>query len=155
MHQGNKIKLPGSIGFPGSSAGKESACNAGDPSSIPGSGRSPRKRIGYPLQFSWASLVAEMTKNPPAMWATWVLSLGREDPPEKGMATHSSILAWKIHDRGAQWSTVHWVYTAQSQTQGHYQLFSKQELLATSLQFQISSHHCNFVIISDSQSFLA
>ena len=67
-------------GFPGSSAGKESTCNAGDPSSIPGSGRSPRERIGHPLQFSWASLVAQMTKNPPAMWATWVPSLGREDP---------------------------------------------------------------------------
>ena len=81
-------------GFPGSSAGKESTCNAEDPSSIPGSGRSPRERIGYPLQFSLASLVAQMTKNPPAMWATWVPSLGREDPLEKGMATHSSILAW-------------------------------------------------------------
>ena len=67
-------KLNGS--FTGSSAGKESACNAGDPSSIPGSGRSPRKRIGYPLQFCWASLVAEMTKNPPAMWETWVQCLG-------------------------------------------------------------------------------
>ena len=84
------------IGFPCSSAGKESACNAGDPSWIPGSGRSPRERIGYPLQFSWASLVAETTKNPPAMWVTWVQSLGREDPLEKGMATHSSILAWRI-----------------------------------------------------------
>ena len=54
-------------GFPGSSAGKESACNAGDPSSIPGSGRSPREGIGYPLQYSWASLEAQMLKNPPAM----------------------------------------------------------------------------------------
>ena len=49
--------------FPGSSAGKESACNAGDPSSIPGSGRSPGDGRGYPLQYSWASLVAQTVKN--------------------------------------------------------------------------------------------
>ena len=59
-------------GFPGSSAGKESACNAGDPGSIPGSERSPGKGISYPLQHSWASLVAKMVKNPPAMLETWV-----------------------------------------------------------------------------------
>ena len=59
-------------GFPGSSSGSESTYNAGDPSSIPGSGRSPRKGIGYPLQYSWASLVAQMIKNPPAMRETWV-----------------------------------------------------------------------------------
>ena len=73
-----------------SSAGKESSCDAGDPSSIPGSGRSAGERIGYPLQYSWASLVAQVVKNPPAMWET----LGWEDPLEKGKATHhSSILA--------------------------------------------------------------
>ena len=55
-----------------SSAGNESTCNAGDPGSIPGSGRSPGEGIGYPLQYSWASLVAEMVKNPPAMWETGV-----------------------------------------------------------------------------------
>ena len=60
--------------FCGSSAGKESACNAGDPSSIPWSGRSPIERIGYPLQYSWASLVGQMLKNPPAMRETWVRS---------------------------------------------------------------------------------
>ena len=54
------------MGFPGSSAGKESACNGGDPSSIPGSGRSPGEGIGYPLQYSWVSMVAQMVKNPPA-----------------------------------------------------------------------------------------
>ena len=62
-------------GFPsssaGSSAGKESACNAGDPSSIPRLGRSPGEGIGYPLQYSWASLVAQNVKNLPAMWETW------------------------------------------------------------------------------------
>ena len=54
------------------SVGKESACNAGDPSSIPGLGRSPGEGIGYPLQYSWASLVPQLLKNPPAMWETWV-----------------------------------------------------------------------------------
>ena len=82
--------------FLGSSAGKESTCNAGNPGSIPRSGRSPGEGIGYPLQYSWASLVAQMVKNLPAMCETWVRSLDWEDPLEKGMATHSSILAWKI-----------------------------------------------------------
>ena len=62
---------------------------------IPGLGRSPGKGIGYPLQYSWASLVAKLVKNLPARWETWVQFLGWEDPLEKGMATHSSILAWK------------------------------------------------------------
>ena len=57
-------------GFPGSSVGKESACNAGDPSSIPGSGRSPGEGFGYPLQYSWASLVAQLVKNLPTMQET-------------------------------------------------------------------------------------
>ena len=82
--------------FPGSSAGKESTCNAGDPGSIPGSARSSGEGIGYPLQYSWASFVAQLVKNPPAMWETWVWSLGWEYPLEKGKATHSSILAWRI-----------------------------------------------------------
>ena len=84
------------MSFPGSSDGKESAYNAGDPGSIPGSGRSPGKQRGYPLQYSWASLVAQMVKNLPTMQDTWVQSLGQEDPPEEDMATHSSILAWRI-----------------------------------------------------------
>ena len=83
-------------GFPDSSVGKESACNAGDPGSIPGLGRSAGEGIGYPLQYSWASLVAQLVKNSPAMRETWVRSLGWEDPLEKGKATHSSILAWRI-----------------------------------------------------------
>ena len=84
------------VGFPDSSVGKESACNAGDPGSIPGSGKSPGEGIGYPLQYSWASLLVQLVKNPPAMQETWVLSLGWKDPLEKGKATHSSILAWRI-----------------------------------------------------------
>ena len=69
-----------SWGFPGSSAGKESACNVGDPGSIPRLRRSPREGIDYPLQYSGASPMAQMVKNPPAMWVTWVWSLGQEDP---------------------------------------------------------------------------
>ena len=98
------------LGFPGSSAGKESACNARDPGSIPGSGRFPGEGIGYPLQYSWASLVAQMAKNLPAVWETWVQSLGWEDLLEKGLATHSSVLAWRIPmDTGAWQATVHGV----------------------------------------------
>ena len=82
--------------FSDSSVGKESACNAGDPCLIPGSGSSPEEGIGYPLQYSWASLVPQLVKNPPAMRETWFLSLSWEDPLEKGKATHFSILAWRI-----------------------------------------------------------
>ena len=84
------------VDFPDSSADKVSACNAGDPSSIPGSGSSAGEGIGYLLQYSWVSLIAQVVKNPPAMRETWVQSLGWEDPLRKGMATHSSILAWRI-----------------------------------------------------------
>ena len=94
-----------------SSAGKESACNAGDPGLIPGSGRTPGEGIGYPLQYSWASLVAQMVKNLTAMWDTWVQSLGWEDPLEKSMATHTRgwrTLAWRTPtDRGAWRATAH------------------------------------------------
>ena len=79
-----------------SSAGKESTCDAGDSGSISGLGRSAWEGIGYPLQYSWASLVAPMVKNLLAMHKTWVWSLSWEDPLEKGKAIHSSILAWRI-----------------------------------------------------------
>ena len=84
------------MGFPDSSVGKESACNAGDPGLIPGSGRFTGEQIGYSLQYSWASLVAQLVKNPPEMQETWVQSLSWEDPMKKGMATHSTVLAWTI-----------------------------------------------------------
>ena len=84
------------MGFLGSSAGKESAWNSGDPSLIPRLGRSPGEGLGYPLQYSWAFLVAQSVKNLPAMWETWDWSLGWEDPLEEGMATHSSVLTWRI-----------------------------------------------------------
>ena len=97
------------LGFPDSSVGKESACNAGDPSSIPGSARSTGEGIVYPLQYSWVSLVTQLIKNLHAMWETWVQSLGWEDPLEKGKASHSSILAWKI-----PWTVVHGVIKSQT-----------------------------------------
>ena len=110
------------VGFPDSSIGEESTCNAGDPGLVPQSGRSLGEGKGYPFQYSGlgnsmdcivhrvtksqtqlndfhvhrASLVAQLVKNPPAMWETWARSLGREDPLEKGKATHSNILAWRI-----------------------------------------------------------
>ena len=103
-------------GFHGSSAGKEATCKAGDPALIPGSGRSPEEGTGYSLQYSWASLVAQMVKNLLAMWETWVRSLGWEDALEEGMVAHPSILAWRIPmDREAWWPTVHGI--AKSQTQ--------------------------------------
>ena len=106
--------------LPGGSAGKESACNAGNLGLISGFGRSPGEGKGYLLQcsglknpmdsivhgvtksrtqlsdFHFASLVAQLVKNPPAMRETWVPSLGWEDPLEKGKATHFSILDWRI-----------------------------------------------------------
>ena len=94
LQKGKDCFLP--WGFPGGSAGKESTCNAGNPDSIPGSGRSDGEGIDYPLQDSWASLVAQLVKNPPAMQETWVWFLGWEDSLEKGKATHSSILAGRI-----------------------------------------------------------
>ena len=83
-------------GFRDSSVDKEFTCNAGDPGSVPGLGRSAGEGIGYPLQYSWACLVAQLVKNLPAEQKTWVQSLGWEDPLEKGKVTDSSILAWRI-----------------------------------------------------------
>ena len=92
----------------GSSAGKESACNAGDPGLIPWLGRSPGEGMGYLLQYSWASLVVQTVKNLCAMQETWLQSLGWEDPLEEGMAIHSSTVAWRIPmNREAWWITVH------------------------------------------------
>ena len=79
------------MGFPHSSVGKESTGNAKNPGPILGLGRSVGEGIGYPLQYSWASFVAQLVKNLPAMWETWVWSLGWEDPLEKGKATPTSV----------------------------------------------------------------
>ena len=76
--------------------GKEFACNAGGPSSISRSRRSAGERICCPLRYSWASLGTQLVKDLPAVRETWIWSLDLEDPLEKGKATHSSILAWRI-----------------------------------------------------------
>ena len=83
--------------FPDSSVGKESACNAGDPTSIPRSGRSAGEGIGYPLQYSWASLVVQLVKNPPTVWEAWVQFLGWKDPMEKGKATPPVFWPGEFH----------------------------------------------------------
>ena len=101
--------------FPGSSVVKNLPVNAGDKSLILGLGRSPGERIGNPPQYSWVSLVAQMIKNLPAVWETWVQSLGWEDPLEGSMATYSSVLAWRIPlDRGVWCATVHGVTKSQT-----------------------------------------
>ena len=145
------------LGFPGGSAGKESACNAGGPSSIPGSGRSAGEGTGCPLQYSWASLGAQMVKNLCAMRELWVRSLGWEDPLEEDMATHSSILAWRIPvDRGAWWAAVHGVAEsrtrlsdqAQHRTHGWFILYSRsqhntvKQLPSDRKKWKINSYSC-------------
>ena len=119
------------LGFPGSSAGKESSCNAGglgliprlgraslvaqlvknppaiqETPCIPGSGRSAGEGISYPLQYSWAALVTQTLKNLLAMQETWVLTSVGKIPLEKGMATPSSILAWRIPMDRVAWQAV-------------------------------------------------
>ena len=117
------------LGFPHSSIDKESTCNAGDPGFIPGSGRSAGEGRGYPLQYSWAFLVAQLVKNLPAMRETWVRSLGWEDPLEKGKA-------YPLQDTGLESSMdciVHGVAKSWTWLSGfhfHYQLsfwHSKEE----------------------------
>ena len=117
-------------GFSGSSAGKESTYNAGDSGSIPVSARSPGEGIGYLLQYAWVSLLAQMVKNPPALWETWVQSLGWEAPLEKGKGTHSSILAWRIPWTEEPGRLVHWV--AKSRTQLSNFHFQHKEIKFTS-----------------------
>ena len=82
--------------FSGSLVGKEATCNAGDLGSIPGSGRSAGEGIGCPLQYSWASLVAQLIRKPLIVWETWGHSWAGKIPWRRELATHSSILAWRI-----------------------------------------------------------
>jgi len=91
-------------GFPRSSVGKEFAWNAGDPCLIPGSGRFAREGIGYPPQYSWASLLAHLVRNLPAMWETWVWSLGWENALEKGKVNHSSTWPGELYGLYSPWS---------------------------------------------------
>ena len=90
-------------GFPYSSVGKESACNARDPSSIPGLGRSAGEGIGYPLLYSWASLVAQLVNNPPAVQETWDQFLGWEDPLEKGKIPTPVFWPGEFHELYSPW----------------------------------------------------
>ena len=85
------------------SVGKESACNAGEPSSIPRLGRYAGEGIGYPLQYSWASLVAQLVKNPPAMLETWIQSLGWEDDLEKGKVPTPAFWPGEFHRLYSPW----------------------------------------------------
>ena len=91
-------------GFPGGSAAKETACNAGDPGLIPGSGRSPAEGMGYPLQYSWAPLVAQLVKNLPAMLETWVPSLGWEDPWRRERLPTPGFWPGESHGLYSPWS---------------------------------------------------
>ena len=98
----------------GGSAGKEYACSIGDPGSIPGLGRFPGEGIDYPLQYSWASLVAQMLKNLPTIWETGFDPCIWKIPWRRVWLTHSSILAWRIPmDRGAWQATVNGVTKSQ------------------------------------------
>ena len=103
--QPNKRIIYHDQGFLGSSVAKESACNAEDPASIPGSGRFPGEGIGYPLQYSWASLVAQVIKNLPARWKmrVWSLGWGRSHGGEHGNPLQYSCLD---NPQGQRWACV-------------------------------------------------
>ena len=126
--------------FPGSSAGKESTCNAGDPGLITGLGRSTGEGIGYPLQCSWASLVAQMIKYLSVMQETWVQPLSWEDDMEKGTATCSHILPWRIPGTGAPGR----LQCLGSQRVGHdWETFKLSCSYSLSVNFIFSSYsHC-------------
>ena len=89
--------------FPHSSVGKESACHAGDPKSIPGSGRLTGEGIGYPLQYSWASLVAQLGKNPPPMWKTWVQSRVGKIPWRRERLLTTVFWPEEFHEQYSPW----------------------------------------------------
>ena len=100
--------------FSGSSAGKESACNAGDPGSIPGLGRSAGEGIGYPLQYSWASLVAGKESACHVGDLGLIPGLGRSPGKGNGYPLHYSCLG-NLTDRGAWWATVQGITESQTQ----------------------------------------
>ena len=123
-------------GFPHNSAGEETTWNAGDPSLIPGSGRSPGEGVGYPLQYSCASLVAQLVKNLSAMWETWVLYLGWKDPLQQGKATHSSILAWRT-----SWTIVHGVANSQTQLSDFHFSLTRLLVYYERISLSLKVHH--------------
>ena len=138
MEPKETLKKKNQRNFPGSSAGKESACNSGDPSLIPGLGRSPGEGRDYSLQCSWASLMAQLVKNLPAVWETWVLFLGWEDPLEEGMATHSSIHAWRI-----PWTEeAGWLQSMGSPRVGHDRASKRSTACSTPSSVLAHAHHC-------------
>ena len=92
------------VSFPDNSVDKESACNAGDPASIPGSGRSSGEGMGYPLLYSWASLVVQLLKNLPAMWETWVRSLGWVDPWRRERLPTPVFWPGEVHGVAKSWT---------------------------------------------------
>ena len=107
--------------LPHSSVGKESTCSAGEPGSIPGSGRSAGEGIGYPLQYSGASLAAQLVKILPTMWETWVRSLGFEDPLEKGRPPTLVFWPREFHEQ----RNLAAIYSMGSQRVGHDFHFAK------------------------------
>ena len=119
---------------------------------IPGLGRSPGEEIGYPLQFSWASLVAQAVKNPPVMQEFWIQSLVWEDSLEEDMATHSSILAWRISmDGGGWWATVHGVTKSRTQLSNYVRHTHSRCLELNSL-YTVNTFRCYGLILSSEKS---
>ena len=92
--------IPYIMVFLDNSVGKEYTCNEGDPGSFPVSGRSTGEGIGYPLQYSWVSIVAQLVKNLPAMLETWVQSLGWEDPLKKERLPSPVFWPEEFHSHG-------------------------------------------------------
>ena len=114
---------------------------------IPELRRSAGEGIGYTLQYSWVSLVVQLVKDPPAVQETWVQSLGWEDPMEEGMATNSSIPAWRMPmDRGAWQATIHWVTKSQRQLSNFHFFFS---LLFSAICKASSDNHFAFLFLGD------
>ena len=98
-----RLPTPVFESFPGALDGKESTCNVEDLGSVLGLGRSSGEAIGYPLQCSWASLVTQLVKNPPAVWETWVQSLCWEDPLEKGRLPTPVFWPGEFHGLHSPW----------------------------------------------------
>ena len=120
-------------GFPHSSVGKESTCNAEDLGLIPGRGRSAGEGFGYPLQYSWASLVAQLVKNPPAIQETWDWSLGWENSPREG----KGYLLQNSHLENSMDFIVHWVTKCQTRPNNfHWALYEKSSISKMHIQLQ-------------------
>ena len=125
------------MSFPDGSDSKESACNSGDPCSSPGSGRSAGKEIGYPLQYSWVSLVAQLIKNPPAMRETWVRFLGWEDPWKRERLSTPVFWPGEFHGLYSPW--------------GHKELDTTEQL---SFSLSLSTHLVHTIALYSHSSFL-